>query len=262
VRWGDLARPFAVVFAAIFQVYASYVGGQETGEIAQRYRSLVLPATWAFAIWGPIFVLCGLYAIYQALPARREDPVLRAIGWWMAGAFLANGVWIYVYASRQFVLAQLVIFLGFLLAGGAFIRFTRATPAARAVPVDTVLIGPTLGLLCGWLTAANVAGLGGTLVAQGFAPTGSGAAIWGAALLLLGGAVGVFVIVWNKSGPPAAWIAYGAAVVWALAAVATEQWSASPLTAGAAVLSAGLVLAALLGPWGGGRARPRGVAPA
>ena len=257
-RTGDYARQFAVLFTAIFQVYASYVGGQSTGTIAQEFRSLILPATYAFAIWGPIFILCGVYALYQALPAQRENPVFRAIGWWTAGAFLANGAWIYVYTARTFVLAQAVILASFICAGMAYLRFTREVPAARAANIDNWLVGPTLGLLFGWITAANVVGLANTLVSQGLSAEGQGAAIGGAALLLFGGAVAFAVILVSRSGPAGAWIAYGAAVIWALVAVIVEQWSASRLTAGAAIICAVLVLAALLGPWGG---RPARLAP-
>src|SRR5687768_10630671 len=81
---GDIARQFAVVFAAIFQVYGSYSVGRSVGVIAQENRSLILPASYAFSIWGPIFILCGLYALYQALPAQRENSTFRAIGLWTA----------------------------------------------------------------------------------------------------------------------------------------------------------------------------------
>ena len=188
-RLSDVARQFANVFAAIFQIYASYTVGSAVGAIAQEYRSLILPATFAFAIWGPIFILCGFYALHQALPAQRENPVYRAIGWWTVGAFLMNGAWSYAYTSRQFLLAQAIIFAGFVFAGGSYLRFARVAPAARATPIDNWLIGPTLGLLFGWITAANVVGLAGTLIAQDFVAIGQGAEIRDAALLLLGGAV-------------------------------------------------------------------------
>jgi hypothetical protein len=248
-RLGDIARQFAVVFAAIFQVYASYVGGASVGTIAQENRSLILPAGYAFSIWGAIFLLCGLYAIYQALPAQRENPTFRAIGWWTAGAFAANGAWIYAYTSRQFILAQAIIFAGFVFAGGAYLRFTRPNGSASVATIQRWVVGPALGLLFGWLTAANIVGLAGTLVAQGFAATGQGAEIGGGALLLLGGAVGFFVILVSKRGPEAAWIAYGAAVLWALAAIIVEQRSASTVTTGVAAVCAVLVLAAMIGPW-------------
>ena len=251
----DVARQFANVFAAIFQVVASYAAGSSIGAIAQEYRSPILPATYAFAIWGPIFILCGAYALYQALPAHRERPAFRAIGWWTAGAFLANGAWSSAYTSRQFLLAQVIIVAGFVFAGGAYLRFARSSPGPRATQIDNWLIGPTLGLLFGWLTAATVVGLAGTLIAQGFAAAGRGEELRYAALLLLGGVVAFFVILASRKGPYGAWVSYSAAVLWALGAVIVEQRSTAPITTAAAGVTALLVLSAVFGPWGAS-ARP------
>ena len=249
-RLSDVARQFANVFAAIFQIYASYTVGSAVGSIAQEYRSLILPATYAFAIWGPIFILCGFYALHQALPAQRENPVYHAIGWWTVAAFLMNGAWSYAYTSRQFVLAQVIIFAGLVFAGGSYLRYVSVVPAARATQIDNWLIGPTLGLLSGWITAASVVGLAGTLIAQGFVATGQGAEIRDAALLLLGGAVAFFVILASRKGPYGAWVSYSAAVLWALLAIIVEQRSTSTITSAAAVVSAILVLLATFGLWG------------
>ena len=249
-RLSNVARQFANVVAAIFQVYASYTVGSAVGSIAQEYHSLILPATYAFAIWGIIFILCGVYALRQALPAQRENPVYRAIGWWAVGAFLTNGAWSYAYTSRQFILAQAIIFAGFVFAGGSYLRFARMVPAARATPIDNWLIGPTLGLLFGWITAANVVGLAGTAITQGLVATGQGAEIRDAALLLLGGAVAFFVILVSRKGPFGAWVSFSAAVLWALLAVIVEQRSTSTITTAVAVVSAALALLAAFAPWG------------
>jgi hypothetical protein len=256
-RLSDVARQFANVFAAIFQIYASYTVGSAVGSIAQEYRSLILPATYAFAIWGPIFILCGFYALHQALPAQRENPVYRAIGWWTVGAFLMNGAWSYAYTSSQFILAQAIIFAAFVFAGGSYLRFARLVPAARATHIDNWLIGPTLGLLSGWITAANVVGLAGTLIAQESVATGQGAEIRDAALLLLGGAVACFVILASRKGPYGAWVSYSAAVLWALVAVIVEQRSTSTITTTSAVVSAVLVQLAAWRLWGTPARLPR-----
>jgi hypothetical protein len=251
----DLTRQFAVVFGAVFQIYASYGVGRSVGVIAQEYRSLILPATYAFAIWGPIFILCLVYAVYQALPAQRENPIFRAVGWWTAGAFIANGVWSYAYTSRQFILAQVILVAGFVFAGGAYLHFMRERPAVNATTRDNQLTAATLGLLFGWITAANIVGLAGTLIFQGFAPTGQGAEIGGGALLLAGGGVASFVILASRQGPYGTWVAYGAAVLWALVAVSVEQRTASNITTTAAAATAGVVMLLLLGAWRG-RSRP------
>ncbi|MBA3450150.1 MAG: hypothetical protein H0T18_02930 [Chloroflexia bacterium] len=245
----DLLRQFANVFAAIFQVCASYVVGSSVGTIAQQFHSLIIPATYAFAIWGPIFILCAVYAVYQALPAQRENAVFRAIGWWTAGAFLANGAWSYAYTNQQFIIAQLIIFAGFVFAGGAYLQFVRNAPAANPTAIDQSIVGPALGLLFGWITAANVVGLASTLIALGFAAQGQGAALGGVALLLLGEAIAFMVIVTSRNGPSSAWIAFAAAVLWALVAVVIEQRSASLLTSATAVACALLIIVAIFGPW-------------
>jgi hypothetical protein len=248
-RINDITRQLANVFAAIFQIYASYTVGSSVGAIAQEYRSPILPATYAFAIWGPIFILCGVYALYQALPAQRENPVFRAIGWWTVGAFLTNGAWSYGYTSRKFLLAQAIIFAGFVFAGVSYLRFARVVPSARAITIDNWLIGPTLGLHFGWLTAASIVGLAGTLIASGFAASGQDAEIRDAALLLIGGAVAFLVILASRQGPRGAWVSYSAAVLWALVAVMIEQRSTSTITTAAAAVTAVTVLLAAFGPW-------------
>lgn len=248
-RLNDILRQFAVVLMAIAQVYFSYTIGREVGGVAQENRSLILPATYAFSIWGAIFLLCLLYAVYQALPANRESPIFRAVGWWSAGAFLCNTIWNQVFLSRQFVLSQVVILCGVLFAGMAYFRFVQTASPGRMRSVENWIVAPALGLLFGWLTAANVVGLASVLVANGFAPAGEGAEAGGAALLVFGSVIAFFVVVFSRPGPSSAWVAYGAAVVWALVAVFLEQSSESLLVGLAAVIGIMLVAAAMLGPW-------------
>ena len=163
-RLNDMLRQFAVVLTAISQVYFSYAIGREVGGIAQENRSLILPASYAFSIWGAIFLLCLLYAVYQALPANRESPIFRAVGWWSAGAFLCNTIWNQIYINRQFVLSQVVIFCGVLFAGMAVFRFIQTAKPEHLSAVENWVVGPAFGLLFGWLTAANVVGLASVLV--------------------------------------------------------------------------------------------------
>ena len=243
----DVARQFANVFGAIFQVYASSIVGDAVGVIAQEYRSPILPASFAFAIWGPIFILCGFYAILQALPAERENPVFRSIGWWTAGAFLANGVWTYAFTNRQFVLAEGIIVAGLFLAGGAYLRFARTAPKGSATDLLNWLVAPALGLLFGWLTAAAVVGMANTLHVLGV--TGQSLERVAGALLLFGGLVASVVVLVTRTGPNGAWVSYCAAALWALVAIVVEQRSASALTTGVAIVSAMLVLVAVFGPW-------------
>jgi len=67
-----LRRRVALVAGAVFQILAGFL--VPVGEIAGDTRSLVIPADYAFGIWGPIFVLCLICAVYGALPGGGKIP--------------------------------------------------------------------------------------------------------------------------------------------------------------------------------------------
>lgn len=143
----------------------------------------------------------------------------------------------------------MIILAAFLGAAGAYVRFLSVASPFRATKIASQLIAPMIGLLFGWITAANIVGLAGTLIARGLNATGQGAEVGAAALLFLGGAVAFFVILLSKQGLATAWAAYGVAVLWALVAVIVEQRNDSVVTSATAVVCALLVLLAMFGPW-------------
>ncbi|MFO7533615.1 MAG: hypothetical protein R6W93_14240, partial [Candidatus Limnocylindrales bacterium] len=57
------------------------LNGLETGEISDRFPVLVTPAGYVFSIWSLIYLLLAAFTLYQALPSKRQQPELRAIGY-------------------------------------------------------------------------------------------------------------------------------------------------------------------------------------
>ena len=88
---------FAVLLAVILQIGATFLSslgiGEDIGSRSDATRTLITPAGWAFAIWGPLFAGSALFAIYQALPSQRYSALLNRIAWPTAGAFALNGLW-------------------------------------------------------------------------------------------------------------------------------------------------------------------------
>jgi len=234
----DLARQVATVVGALFQVLAGAI--VPIAAIAGATPSLVIPSTYAFAIWGPIFLLCLAYAAYQALPANRANPLLRRVGWFFAGAFFLNGLWEVLVPLRQPVLLQAILAGIFVCLAVAYLRLVR-TEHSGFGQADRWLVALPLGLLFGWITAANAVSLNDTLVETGLLGSGVGAALVGAFLLFVGGAVALGVIWASKAGPLQGLLAYAGAVLWALVGVVVNQYDASLLTTGAALLCAALV---------------------
>lgn len=263
-RKKDVARQAANVAGSLFQVGVPILfAGADVGRVSSENSTLVVPAGYAFGIWGVIFLLCFAYAGYQALPANRDKEALRRIGWLTAGAFFFNGLWEILFPARQFLLAQVVIVGVFACSAGAYLRFAREARGRPLSRAERWLVSPTLGLLFGWITAATTISFATTLVALGLLGGGTGEALLGAILLLLGGLLAAAMILYAKADQVSAlYLSYAAAVLWALVAVFVNQYGASLLTAGAAAVSAvvvALVLVTAPNGGSGGRGRARRV---
>src|SRR3712207_941019 len=247
---GDIARQVAVMLGAIFQIAVAVSTGPAVGRVSEENPTLVVPADYAFIIWTPIFLLALIYAVYQALPSNRESPLLRRIGWFSALAYFSNGIWEIVFPAREFVLSQ-IVFVGISTgAVAAFVLVQRG--AGSGSRLDRWLVAPAFGLLAGWVTAAFFVGLVTVLVATGVLGGGIGEALFGALMLIVGGAVACAVILAGRTGPVQGYLAYGGAVLWALLGIVTNQYDASLITTGTAVVSAAFVALVLLGVLGGG----------
>ena len=249
-RW-DLVRQVVVVIGAVLQVVAPVIAtalvNVSVGEVSEANSTLVVPADYAFAVWGPIFLLSFAFAVYQALPAKREDPLLRRVGWWIGGAFLLNGVWEILFPASRFLLAE-VVFLGvFACLFVAYRRLVSFSGERALSGPECWLVALPLGLLFGWVTVANFVGVATTLVGVGLLGGGIGEALLGAALLLLGGLCASALILYGKIGPLQGYVAYAGAVVWGLGGVVVNQYDASLLTTGTALISAALVALVLFG---------------
>jgi hypothetical protein len=242
----DVARQVANVAGALFQIGAPVLTSEAVGRVSDENGTLVVPAGYAFSIWGLIFLLCLAYAVYQALPANRESPLLRRVGPFSAGAFLFNGLWEILFPARQFLLAQAVIVAIFVCAAIAYLRIARSERGILSA-AERWLVALPLGLLFGWITAATLVSFATTFVALGLLNGGIGEALLGAALLLTGGLIASAVLLIGEAAPPQGYLASAAAVLWAPVAVVVNQYDASILTTVAALVAAVPVALALIG---------------
>jgi hypothetical protein len=142
-------------------VVGSVVGGIVSGATgdygeAGPSPSLVLPADYAFTIWGPIYAGSIVYAVQQARPSRRADPVFRRTGWAAAAAYGLAGTWVRVQRHPRLQLAV----IGATAAATAlsYARARPATPQEQLSAQDRWTVRVPLGLFAGWITLATAAG--------------------------------------------------------------------------------------------------------
>src|SRR5512146_2629169 len=137
----DIVRQISVAVTVLMTLIVNILAnalplnGQNTGQISDKFKVYFVPAGYVFSIWGLIYLGLIAYGIFQALPAQRENPRLRATGWWIALGGLANSAWIFLWHYQQFPLtlvAMLVLLASLII---TYLRLgvgrTTVSPAER-----------------------------------------------------------------------------------------------------------------------------------
>src|SRR3712207_1379871 len=112
LMWRDRLRQGLNLLLALGQTattwYVVATGADPITSSDPRVTTVMVPAGYAFSIWGPIYASTAAYGIYQARPSLREDPLLRRVGWLTAPAFLGTSLWL-LAAQRQWIWATVGI---------------------------------------------------------------------------------------------------------------------------------------------------------
>lgn len=222
-----LAQPVAGALGPLFGI------GMSNAEMTRLAETPVVPAGYAFSIWGPIFLATIAYGVFQALPARRADPVLARLRGPVAVALLLNIAW--MLASQLVGNGwHLVAILAGIVAAmvTALLRLTGAEP----LPDRGLrwLVRPVVGAWAGWASAAAFANLSITARWAGFDWFGLSAAAAAALVILAATGFGAAVLVRAHGN---AW--YAGAIAWALVAIIVANLGARYDLPGVAAVAAG-----------------------
>ena len=250
----DLARQVATVVAFAVTVVvnglanALPINGLTTGEISDRFPVLVVPAGYVFSIWGAIYVGLLAFTVYQALPVRRADPLLRRLGWLPALTGVLNVGWILLWHGEAFLLTVPV--MAALLATLVAIEARIRGESRRRTGAERWAVAVPFSIYVGWITVATIANVSATLASLGFTGFGIEPPVIASAVLLLG--LGIASVMVLRFRDPA----YGLVIAWAYAGIAVKEAEAAlvPLVAAASALVVLAVVAGVLSR--GSRGRP------
>jgi hypothetical protein len=240
--------PLLAIAQVVAGSFSSLTGlGVSIPERSAANDTLAVPATYAFAIWGVIFLWSLVFAIYQALPAQRDNALVARLRAPAAAAWALNTVWEINAQLNGLGWSSTLIILG--LVGAALTCMWRAESHSGAVAArDRWLAAAPLYALAGWGTIATFGQISTTMDVAGVAEAGMPAVVRDAALILSAGALGFAVT--RRTRHPAV---YALAAAWGLTAVFVKGLQgASPITVTAAAVGVVTILVA----WGtGDRAR-------
>jgi hypothetical protein len=215
--WRQISVIVTIVATLVVNILANTlpINGLNTGEISDKFQVYFVPAGYVFSIWGVIYIGLIAYAIFQALPAQRDNPRLRKTGWWIVLGGLANIAWIFLWHYEQFpvTLIAMLVLLGTLIITylGFDIGKNKVTVAER---YTTHL---TFSIYLGWITVATVANISDVLDYIKWNGFGVAPEIWMGIVLAAVLVISLLMSFTRRD------VAYAAVILWALAGITVRQ---------------------------------------
>jgi hypothetical protein len=190
------------------------INGLGTGQISDMFKVYFVPAGYVFSIWGLIYLGLTAFAIFQALPAQRENPRLRSTGWWICLGGVANIAWIFLWHYEMFALTVIAMLI---LLGTLIITYLRLGIGRTMVtPAERYTTHLTFSIYLGWITVATIANITSLLDYLNWNGFGISPVIWMGIVL-----AAVFIIAGLMNFTRRD-VAYAAVILWALAGIAVK----------------------------------------
>jgi benzodiazapine receptor len=212
------------------------LNGRTTAEVSDLYFTLVTPAGYVFSIWGVIYTLLLIFAVFQALPSQREKPFLKQINvlFILSGVF--NVLWLFLWHYDQIVLSVALMFA--LLATLIAVYLRLGIGKTSVTLKERAFVHLPFSVYLGWITVASIANVASALVSIQWDGFGLASDTWAVLVIAVALLITLAVIATRKD------IAYSLVLVWALIGIAVNQ-SAYQNIAMAAEISAVIILVAL-----------------
>jgi hypothetical protein len=210
-------------------------GGLTIGEISntQFANVLMVPANYAFVIWGLIYL--GLFAFggYQVRGTQRHNSRLQRGGYGLAIACLFQIGWVIVFLNQQFVLS-VVAMLG-ILVSLTYFYIRLGVGREKSSWGDRWFIDVPISIYLGWIAVATVVNVASALYSINWSGWGLSSLGWTVVMLIVTTAIALLVLRTRQDN------AYTLVMIWAFVAIAIRQSGSIPIVATA--LSMALLLA-------------------
>jgi hypothetical protein len=253
----DVLRSFltlaAIVGAIAVNAWTNIhpIGEQTIGEIANTVFAdvLIIPASYAFAIWGVIYLGLLAFGIWQLLPAQRTSPTIRKVDYLVIFSSVAQSIWVFLFLLREFwwsVVAMVAILLPLMgiyrLLGVGLGRVSRQEKWFAHIPFSIYL---------GWISVATIVNVASALFYNNWDGWGLAPEIWTVLVMSIATAIGAILTLQRRD------LAYPLVIIWALVAVAIRQSDVAIVAITAIVLAIGLAILTFANYLGWSGKRPR-----
>jgi hypothetical protein len=216
----QILNAVAIVATIVVNFLANFLplNGQTTGEVSDRFAVYFTPAGYVFSIWGLIYLALLGFAVYQLLPAQRDNVYVERIGYLFVFSCLANIVWLFFWHYELFPLSVIAMLALLLSLIGIYLRIDIGRPGAPNDVKWAVQI--PFSIYLGWITVATIANITILLTYWNWNGWGISPEVWMVIML----AAGLVIAYW--AAYPRRDIAYAAVIAWAYLGIAVKPASA------------------------------------
>ena len=215
LKWSNIIAFALTVIVNSLAGSTTLIGGVNTAQISDSNPTLITPAGYVFSIWGIIYVLLGIFVIFQALPSQKEKEYTKKIGWLFVLSSIINIAWLFLW---QYRLLSLSVVLMFLLLATLIMIYLRLGIGKSPVTLrERLATHVPFSVYLGWITIASIANVSAALVSVNWNGFGIDPEIWASLIVIVALLIALLVIATRKD------IAYGLVIVWALIGIAVKQ---------------------------------------
>jgi hypothetical protein len=191
------------------------IGGKQTAQISNSNPTRITPAGYVFSIWGIIYILLGIFVVFQALPSQEKESYQEKIGWLFVFSSLFNIMWIFLW---QFGYLSLSVVLIFLLLATLIAIYLRLNIGKSEVSLrERLAVHLPFSVYLGWITIASIANVAVALVWAKWNGFGISQETWGILILIVALLITLLVVATRRD------VAYGLVIIWALVGIAVNQ---------------------------------------
>jgi hypothetical protein len=230
-----IANLIGFVLVVVVNTLATTIplGGMTTGQLSDLYPNLFVPAGLTFSIWGIIYLLLGIYAVYGLIfVVRKPEPTngfIEKVGILFIVSCIANVGWIFSWQYRVLPLSlvcMVVLLLSLIL---MYNRLSIGQTNAGAS--EKYMVHLPMSVYLGWISIATIANVTVLLVFYKWNRLGVDEQIWAVFMVAVGILLALVMLFYRKD------IFYALVIDWALLGILLKRTAADGGAAQAMVVA-------------------------
>jgi hypothetical protein len=215
LKWLNIVAFVVVVFVNGLAGSTTIIGGKNTAQISDANPTLITPAGYVFSVWGVIYILLGIFIVFQALSSGQGKEFRERVGWLFILSCVLNIAWLFLWQFEYLALSVVIMFL--LLATLISIYFRLGIGKLAVSLREKLAFHAPFSVYLGWITIASIANVAATLVSVKWNGFGISTDAWAALIVIIASLITILVTLTRRD------VAYALVVIWALLGIAFKQ---------------------------------------